>query len=142
MALPSDLLTCSVCLDEFKDPRALPCLHTFCQQCILHLFATADVDDITDTTLTCPICKECHELPNPGGVCGFRQDFRIKSLMEMNEKKGSAVKTTTCKRHPRLELTHFCCQTDCFGAALCIRCAELWHQNHLIHPIKRICEEK
>ena len=138
MALPSDLLTCSVCLDEFKDPRALPCLHTFCQQCILHLFATADVDDITDTTLACPICKECHELPNPGGVCGFRQDFRIKSLMEMNEKKGSAVKTTTCKRHPRLELTHFCLESKCNRAVLCSQCVQEKHRNHQIKCAKSV----
>ncbi len=27
-------LTCAVCLSEYKDPRFLPCLHTFCKKCI------------------------------------------------------------------------------------------------------------
>ena len=28
------LLVCPVCLDAFKDPKVLPCLHTFCIKCI------------------------------------------------------------------------------------------------------------
>ncbi len=30
----SDLLNCSMCLEPFRDPRALPCLHTFCLPCL------------------------------------------------------------------------------------------------------------
>ena len=29
-----DELTCSVCLDRYDDPKALPCLHSFCLNCI------------------------------------------------------------------------------------------------------------
>ena len=27
-------LRCSVCLDDFKDPKVLPCSHTFCKHCL------------------------------------------------------------------------------------------------------------
>ncbi|CAF4706510.1 unnamed protein product, partial [Rotaria socialis] len=27
-------LTCKICLEPFKDPKCLTCLHTFCEQCI------------------------------------------------------------------------------------------------------------
>ena len=27
-------LRCSVCLDDFKDPKVLPCCHTFCKKCL------------------------------------------------------------------------------------------------------------
>lgn len=27
-------LRCSVCLDDFKDPKVLPCCHTFCKHCL------------------------------------------------------------------------------------------------------------
>ena len=30
----SDIFTCALCLDDLKDPRALPCLHTFCTACM------------------------------------------------------------------------------------------------------------
>ena len=139
MATPSDFLHCSLCLDEFKDPRALPCLHTFCLDCLVQLCASSQQNG----NLKCPMCQEQHKIPRDGAE-GFRKDFRIKSFMEMKntDAKEHSLPAVMCKCHPTFELTHFCRQTDCFGAALCIRCAELWHHNHLIHPIKRICEEK
>ncbi|CAF1623500.1 unnamed protein product [Didymodactylos carnosus] len=29
-----DLVSCSICLDHYEDPRILPCSHTFCFKCI------------------------------------------------------------------------------------------------------------
>ena len=29
-----DQLTCGVCLDQYTDPKALPCQHSFCLKCI------------------------------------------------------------------------------------------------------------
>ncbi|XP_053376733.1 histidine-rich glycoprotein-like [Mercenaria mercenaria] len=34
MATPDDLVHCPVCLEVYEQPRALPCLHTFCSTCI------------------------------------------------------------------------------------------------------------
>ena len=45
-------LTCSVCLESFKDPKVLPCLHTFCLGCIVNLAENAESD-----TINCPECR-------------------------------------------------------------------------------------
>ena len=29
-----DQLTCNVCLDQYTNPKTLPCLHSFCLECI------------------------------------------------------------------------------------------------------------
>jgi len=29
---------CSICLDKFEDPCAVPCGHVFCRMCIIELF--------------------------------------------------------------------------------------------------------
>ena len=29
-----DQLTCNVCLDQYTNPKTLPCLHSFCLKCI------------------------------------------------------------------------------------------------------------
>ena len=29
-----NILECSICLDEFKQPKMLPCQHSFCEECL------------------------------------------------------------------------------------------------------------
>ncbi|XP_078657963.1 uncharacterized protein LOC144903560 [Branchiostoma floridae x Branchiostoma belcheri] len=43
-------LTCSICLELFTRPKVLPCIHTFCQDCLSHHAAGAE-------TFQCPICR-------------------------------------------------------------------------------------
>ena len=52
-------LKCGVCLELFKDPRYLPCLHTFCMECIRRT-----IND--DRFLKCPVCRAKHELGEEG----------------------------------------------------------------------------
>ena len=52
-------LKCGVCLELFKDPRYLPCLHTFCMECIQRT-----MND--DRFLMCPVCRAKHELGEEG----------------------------------------------------------------------------
>ncbi|XP_070546076.1 tripartite motif-containing protein 2-like [Ptychodera flava] len=55
-----DFLCCTICLEQFKSPKILPCLHTFCEQCLVTL-----VEKIG--SLTCPECRKQYQLP-VGGV--------------------------------------------------------------------------
>lgn len=41
---------CPVCNTEYKDPRVLPCTHTFCFNCIRQKL-------ISNSVLTCPKCE-------------------------------------------------------------------------------------
>ena len=45
-------LTCSVCLETFKDPKVLPCLHSYCHECIVNLAKNAN-----SNTIDCPECR-------------------------------------------------------------------------------------
>lgn len=50
--------TCPVCLELFSNPVSLPCVHTFCFDCMqLWLLERKDMK------LTCPICREATEKP-------------------------------------------------------------------------------
>ena len=48
-------LTCPVCCDIFKNPRLLPCLHTFCEECIATFSAKAPPH-------LCPVCRTPYDL--------------------------------------------------------------------------------
>ena len=129
----NDFVICSLCLGTFKDPRALPCLHTFCLKCLVGL------DNVVRglTVLKCPICQEGHEMPQ-NGVYGFRQDFRIKNFLEMHGKtsaSNSRDKTVMCPKHSKYELMYLC--TTCGRVNLCKLC---WTRGHLNHNIVRLNE--
>ena len=70
-------LTCTVCLDSFKEPKVLPCCHTFCKSCLERIVEKAEVK----TNLVCPQCRSEHIVP-PNGPEGFLTDF---SLLELNK---------------------------------------------------------
>ena len=45
-----DELKCGICLELFQDPRSLPCLHTFCRECIQRSLNE-------NHSLKCPVCR-------------------------------------------------------------------------------------
>ena len=72
-------LTCAVCLDLYTNPRSLPCLHSFCLQCIERLPLDPQGDDIY--LVSCPTCRKPTQLP-PEGPAGFPTAFQLNNLME------------------------------------------------------------
>ncbi|CAG2206303.1 TRIM56 [Mytilus edulis] len=51
-----DLLTCTICLEIFKEPKYLPCLHTFCKSCI-NTYIVSTVKDNNPSGFKCPVCR-------------------------------------------------------------------------------------
>ena len=66
------LLYCPVCLDEFEDPRWLPCLHTVCYQCLQQLKSSS-----SSVFIQCPECRS-----NISTREKFPVNFLINSLKE------------------------------------------------------------
>ena len=44
---------CPICMETYKDPKALPCLHTYCKLCVQQLVHRR----IIDQTVLCPQCR-------------------------------------------------------------------------------------
>ncbi len=129
-----DFLTCTLCLDTFSDPRALPCLHTFCFKCLSNLLSKNYSSPHNNQKLKCPLCQEVHSIPSKG-ASGFRQDFRIKSLIDKMDATsiGSKSKGEMCKRHPKLPLDFYCTNARC-KRAICKTCWTTDHQSHMVTP--------
>ena len=76
-------LTCTVCLDSFKEPKVLPCCHTFCKSCLERIVEKAKVKE----KLVCPQCRAEHKVPSNGPE-GFLTDFSLfHDLEEINSPK-------------------------------------------------------
>ncbi|XP_013413647.1 tripartite motif-containing protein 3 [Lingula anatina] len=73
--ISADHLTCSICLGRYCQPKALPCLHTFCLQCLQdHITATG-----RSGVFECPNCRK-QTIAIRGGASCFPDNHIINSL--------------------------------------------------------------
>lgn len=55
----SSITECPICLQTLRNPRALPCLHTFCEECLSAFIERnlSDPDKKTNISFPCPVCR-------------------------------------------------------------------------------------
>ena len=66
-----EFLTCAVCMDYYKEPRQLTCLHSFCTPCLDAIIK----QNSSKGRFPCPMCMVNYDIPEDG-VSGFKIDFR------------------------------------------------------------------
>lgn len=71
------LLQCPVCMDEFHDPRLLPCHHTMCSDCIQRLLLSST----SGRMFRCPQCRRDVCVPR-GGITELPVNFFVRSLQD------------------------------------------------------------
>ena len=110
-------LTCPVCLDLYTNPKTLPCLHSFCEDCIEKLSQDKEGETYY---LSCPTCRHRTELPG-GGAGAFPVAFHINNLKEIYSllKKVSDPQEVTCDNCTAANATGYC--NDC-NQLLCTEC--------------------
>jgi len=69
MEKSSPVQDCAICREGLRDPRTLPCFHSFCLGCLEGSFrvATSTVIDTIPTSSTCPLCRAVFEIPKKEG---------------------------------------------------------------------------
>ena len=78
-------LTCHVCLDFYKDPKTLPCLHSFCCSCL------GKLPLVNGNIIVCPTCRTDATLPSPAGIDGFPTAFHLNNLKDMHSLRQKEV---------------------------------------------------
>ena len=110
-----------VCLSVFKDPKLLPCFHTFCALCIQDV-----ADRHPGSYFPCPSCREPTSLP-PRGAAALQSNFYIR-----REELDVSRKGELCLTHEGKEKELFC--VDCDNA-ICVKCLTSGHVKHDIVDI-------
>ena len=115
-------LKCAICLELFKAPKMLPCLHTFCKKCVEELaeksfgkqptsmfyhytlpltksllryhfnVQLAITPNYFTEAIVCPTCHTQHSLPSKG-VEGFSTNFIAANLVELLSFHGDSTKS-------------------------------------------------
>ncbi|CAM4657193.1 zinc finger protein RFP-like [Caretta caretta] len=124
-------VTCSVCLDYFKDPVSLDCGHNFCQACIAQCWEGLRVN------FWCPECRRTFSQRN------FKPNRQLRNIVEAS--RMFTVKSTkepeverVCEIHKRA-LDVFCQEDE---TPICMVChLSRDHKEHTVVPIEEAAED-
>lgn len=111
------VLTCSICLENSvkRDPRMLPCQHTFCFSCLENY-----VKSIKLSKIPCPFCKEKFMLPD-GDVTKVNKNLTCQLLTRITIEDPLDI----CYNHKK-EASLFCTSHN-----VAYICSDCFDQNHL-----------
>ncbi|XP_063408341.1 E3 ubiquitin-protein ligase Midline-1-like [Mytilus trossulus] len=129
-----DLLTCTICLETFKVPKYLPCLHTFCETCIDTYIVSSTKKDNTSEGFKCPVCrmfvpfKGTHEDPQAWASKLPRNHF-VTSMLDKRAIQRSEKICNSCHvKNKTKEAVSWC--TTC-EEGFCGQCEE-YHKSFKI----------
>ena len=77
----AETLRCQICLEFFKDPKILPCNHTFCKTCIEQYMTTQ-----AGNNFPCPSCRAEHPKIDSNN---YPNDFSKKSQIDIVQNHSS-----------------------------------------------------
>ncbi|XP_013400424.1 tripartite motif-containing protein 3-like [Lingula anatina] len=147
--IKKDILTCSICLGEYEDPRVLSCYHTFCYGCISD---HAERKVTSNRKFPCPLCRQEIQIPD-GGLTQLMKNFLVgktkdiitqqqarQTLKEEQANVAAATQaiaqlTLSCEKHPKNELQFYCEEDD---TAICGECIATEHSGHRISSVDKI----
>ena len=131
---------CPLCLETVKDPKTLPCLHSFCLRCIdKHArYARRKLE----TTIKCPVCQACFQIPEGGTFGSLPTSFhlnRLVDLLALRNGSHESQRCSSCEENNTATCYCFVCQTflckDCFDAHQRLK-ATRGHRNVLIENLR------
>ncbi|XP_066271110.1 tripartite motif-containing protein 2-like [Branchiostoma lanceolatum] len=114
--ITEEFLVCQVCLEDFKQPKMLPCLHTFCQPCLERLLATEPVGK-----LDCPTCRQDVPLPQ-NGVQGLKSNYLVGKLHNILQKQPKGKGLTS--QPPENAVTCTACEAGDSAQFYCVECTD------------------
>ena len=104
-------ITCSICGDLFTDPKTIPCLHTFCKQCIEK---SIESNKKMASIVCCPLCRTPLARDD---ISSVPTNFTINRLVEIFGKRKEAGNSLAPK-----EMKCSSCEEGLPAITWCVEC--------------------
>ena len=111
-------VSCPVCSDLFKDPRQLPCLHSFCLYCLKHWHQTSGGQN----AFRCPKCQQLSRVPASGDLKDLPTSFYLNGMIDVLAIKECNTTQVTCGN----------CDKKSSEASYCFQCCIFYCEQCLI----------
>jgi len=126
-SIATDWTVCTICLEMFDNPKALPCLHGFCLKCLQRYFK----DNSPGNEVPCPLCRTKFKIPSDG-LRALRHHFFIQHLVDARnaaskEQELIQLRASYCDKHKDKQVELYCYDCD---ENICLTCSAVKHRNH------------
>ena len=128
--IKNDFLTCPLCSKVYSQPKALPCLHTFCRSCLAnHVCKNAIKAGDGTLCVFCPNCREICDLPRDG-VTSLQDNVLLGRLLDMIHRKMSSH-CDVCRDNNEQTTRHAVTTAAAAAAAtcVCVKCEDFMCSN-------------
>ena len=131
---------CPLCLETVKNPKTLPCLHSFCLVCLDKLagFARRQLE----TTVKCPVCQTSFQIPEGDTFNNLPTSFHLNRLVDVLALRDGSTQPqncSSCDENNTATCYCFVCQNflckSCFDAHQRLK-ATRGHRNVLIDKLQ------
>ena len=131
---------CPLCLETVNNPKTLPCLHSFCLECLdKHAnFARRQLQ----ATIKCPVCQTSFQIPEGDSFQNLPTSYHLNRLVDVLALKDSgaqAQKCGSCDENNTASSYCFVCQSflcsPCFEAHQRLK-ATRGHRNVVIEKLQ------
>ena len=134
---------CSICLDNFKEPKTIACLHTFCCECLKkHVLLSQ-----RQGQFRCPECQTQIVIPEGNRFDQLPTSFLHNSLLSLLTVQQSGDRgEISCKLCKKKSVeTSYCFECEKFLCCTCVNAHELFRDTafagHKVTPVKQFQAE-
>ena len=137
---------CSICVHTVNQPKSLPCLHSFCLDCLNKYAATKRRQG--NTAFGCPECSAIVNIPDGDSFDGFPTSFYLNRLVDiliLGDETAERQTCSNCDKNAPAASFCFACKTflcsACLAAHNLIKTSRAHRQTSLNNLAARDVEE-